>query len=120
LGQTYNPASGRVHEPLENAMKTTLFAFLLLCASAAFGQAASVISSEPSPIQIPSHTQRATQHFMQREASLMITTDPNSARGERPLWEVGAKPVEIPLGDIARMLRTEHATAPKAVKTLVK
>ncbi len=104
-------------------MKTTLFALLLLCGTAAFGQAAGVsVSSEPQPLQMPSHQQHASQHPMEREQSLLITSNSDtSARGERPLWEAGAKPpAEIPLGDVARMLRVEHVTAKKAVKTLEK
>lgn len=102
-------------------MKTTLFALLLLCATAAFGQAAGIsVTSEPQPLQMPSHQQHASQHSMEREESLLIASNSEtSARGERPLWEAGAKPAaEIPLGDVARMLRAEHATAKRAVKTL--
>jgi hypothetical protein len=36
------------------------------------------------------------------------------ARGERPLWEVAPVSQAVPLGDVARMLRKEHATAKKA------
>ncbi|SRR5258708_34925909 len=104
-------------------MKTTLFALLFLGATAAFGQAAgSAFTSEPQPIQIPSHQERATQHALRAEESLLISSYGNSsATGERPLWEAGAKPpAEIPLGDVARSLRTQHATAKKAVKVLEK
>ena len=85
-------------------MKTTLFAFLLLCGTAAFGQAGSLISSEPQQISIPSHPLHATQQPLQAPQSLLFTTyTDTSAQGERPLWEAGAKPAaEIPLGDVAR------------------
>ena len=104
-------------------MKTTLFALLFLGATAAFGQTAgSAIPMEPQPIQIPSHPERASQHAMQAEESLLISANGDfSARGERPLWEAGAKPpAEVPLGDVARLLRSQHATAKKARKTLEK
>ena len=103
-------------------MKTALFALLLLCASAAFGQATSSLSAEPQPIQMNSHVQHASQRPLQSEQSLLISSEGDtSARGERPLWEAGAKPpAEIPLGDIARLLRNEHVTAKKAVKVLEK
>ena len=105
-------------------MKTTLFAILFLCSAAAFGQAAGVsVSSEPQPIQVPSHQLHASQHFMQKEQSLLIVSvDPyTDSRGERPLWEAGAKPpAEIPLGDVARLLRTQRSVAKKAVKVLEK
>ena len=39
------------------------------------------------------------------------------AQGERPLWEVHVPvPVEMPLGDVARMLKKEHAAAKKSDK----
>lgn len=104
-------------------MKTTLFTLLLLCATAAFGQSASVaVNAEPRPIRMESHPQRASQQAMQSEESLLIDSHGNtSATGERPLWEVGAKPpAETPLGDVARLLRTQHASARKAVKSLEK
>jgi hypothetical protein len=103
-------------------MKTTLFALLLLCATAAFGQAAPGVSSEPQPISIPSHQQHASQHAIDSDQSLLITSySDTSARGERPLWEAGAKPpAEVPLGDVARQLRSERTTAKKAVKSLEK
>jgi hypothetical protein len=104
-------------------MKTTLFALLFLCATAAFGQSVgAAVSNEPQPIQMPSHEQHASQQALQAEQSLLITSYSNSsARGERPLWEAGAKPpAEVPLGDVARRLRNQHATARKAVKSLEK
>ena len=55
------------------------------------------------------------------ERNILFTSSNASGRGERPLWEVGAKPpVEVPLGDIARQFRGEHATAKKAVMVLEK
>jgi hypothetical protein len=103
-------------------MKTTLFALLFLCSSAALGQAAgSTFTSEPQPIEFQSHQQYTTQQFMPTGQSLLIDSSNSSARGERPLWEVGAKPpAEVPLGDVARLLRTQHAAAKKAVKSLDK
>ena len=104
-------------------MKTTLFALLFLCATTAFGQAAgNAFTSEPQPIQIPSHQQHTTQQFMPTGQSLLIDSYGNtSATGERPLWEVGAKPpAEVPLGDVARLLRMQHASVKKAVKVLEK
>ena len=103
-------------------MKTTLFALLILSATAAFGQAgASAISSEPQPFQIPSHQQHASPGFMQSEQTLLIASESVYARGERPLWEVaGRAPAEVPLGDSARLFRSEHALAKKAVKVLNK
>ena len=103
-------------------MKLTLFALLILCATAAFGQAgASVISSESQPFQIPSHQQHASPSFMKSEQTLLIASGSVYEHGERPLWEAAGKaPAEVPLGDIARLFRNEHALAKKAVKVLNK
>jgi hypothetical protein len=103
-------------------MKTTLIALIFLCASAAFGQNAGIISNEPQPLQMSSHQSHATQQSVQSEQSLLATTYSNSsARGERPLWEAGAKPpAETPLGDVARKLRNERAATKKAVKVFEK
>jgi len=100
-------------------MKTTLLAFLVLCASAAFGQSfASVRSSEPNVVQLPSHQARASQHPLAQESNILFTSANISARGERPLWEFAQPRVEVPLGDVARMLREGHATVKKAVMVL--
>jgi hypothetical protein len=43
------------------------------------------------------------------------------AQGERPLWEFATNPApEVPLGDVARLYRQQHATVKKAVKVLEK
>lgn len=123
LSRSEEPTTPGFNTDLEIEMKTTLFALLFLGATAAFGQTAtSTVSMQPQPIQIPSHEQHASQHAMQAEESLLISANGTySATGERPLWEAGAKPAaEVPLGDVARSLRTQHATAKKAKKSLEK
>jgi len=103
-------------------MKTTLFTLFLLAASAAFGQSigASVIPSEPNVFRIPSHPAHASQKMLTSEQSILFTSDNPSAHGERPLWEVVKPAPEVPLGDIARMLREEHSSVKKAVRVLEK
>jgi hypothetical protein len=106
-------------------MKTTLFALFFLCATAALGQSVggvgAVLNSEVQVIQLPSHALHASQTPLLREQNLLIISSNAEGHGERPLWEVGAKPpVETPLGDVARLLRNQHATARKAVKVLEK
>jgi hypothetical protein len=99
-------------------MKITLVLFCFLCATAAFGQAAlggSALSSEPRILQMPSHPAHAMQQPMGRQQSILVNSAVVSAHGERPLWEVAPKRHEVPLGDVARMFRKEHATAKKAV-----
>ena len=100
-------------------MKTTLFALFLLCTTAALGQAASYLSNEPQPIQMSSHKQHASQHPMEQEQTLLITSTNVYGHGERPIWEFAAKaPAEIPLGDVARTLRSQHSVAKKATKVV--
>jgi hypothetical protein len=89
-------------------MKTLFFVVCTLAATAAFGQSASVISSQASPIQITDHPQHASQHAMAGEQSILETNCNLSAHGERPLWEFATSRVERPLGDIARELRKQR------------
>jgi hypothetical protein len=109
---------------LMNVMKTTTLAlcFLcLLCATAAFGQTAPVISSTVQPTSVPDHPQHASQHAMAEESSLLYSNPYSYAQGERPLSEfVSAPTPETPLGDIARAYRKEHTAAVKAVRSLDK
>ena len=94
-------------------MKTVFFLFCVMCATAAFGQGvagATVLSAEPVAIAIPSHPAHATQKDMLTEQSLLGTSCYVSAHGERPLWEVAPKKVEVPLGDVARAYRKDKDT----------
>jgi len=98
-------------------MKTTLFLLCFLGATAALGQQSSAVAAlnnEAQPLQMISHPARASQHAMAAEQSLLDSSSYVYAQGERPLWELAAVKVAIPLGDVARLLRQEHATAKKA------
>ncbi len=97
-------------------MKTVLLAGCLLFATAAFGQAVggSSISAEPTVIEFRSHDRQATQHDMGRPENVMEESPTIVEHGTRPLWEVAPPHHEIPLGDIARALREEHAVAKKS------
>jgi hypothetical protein len=103
-------------------MKTTLLATLfVLCllTSAAFGQTgASSISNQPVVTQVPSHPSHASQRFLQQEQNLLFASPNISARGERPLWEFSKPATEVPLGDIARAFREQHAIVKKAAKVV--
>jgi hypothetical protein len=104
---------------LEIAMKTTLFALVLLCATAALGQSTASISNEPQVIQIASHPLHASQRSMQQERTLLIASNNVYGRGERPLWEFATQaPAEVPLGDLARLLRNQLSRARKATKVV--
>jgi len=98
-------------------MKIVFLLFCGLCATAAFGQnigaAASVLSAEPAPISVPNHPQHATAKPMLVGQSL-LGSNYTSAHGERPPWEVAPKRVEVPLGNIARAHRKDHAVAKKS------
>ena len=94
-------------------MKTAAFIFFLFCASAALGQAGS-ISSVATPMVMAEHSMHAEQHEMARPQNIYEHSDYAYAQGERPLWEFGPISHPVPLGDIARALRKEHALVKKA------
>ena len=95
-------------------MKTLLLGFCVFGATLAFGQTASVLSNEPTPIQITAHPARATHTALVSEQSLLTSSIPFSARGERPLWELMPPPEEVSLGQAARLLRKQHADDKKS------
>ena len=95
-------------------MKITFFALFFLFTTAAFGQATGTISGDVSPLRIVGHPQHAYQQAMASEQVLLEQSTYTSAKGERPLWEVAPEWHATPLGDIARELKQEHATAKKA------
>jgi hypothetical protein len=103
-------------------IKATLVAlgfFCLLCAGSALAQNAPVLSNTPQPLQMSDHAQHADEHSMRLETSLLGSGSHYTyAQGEVPLAELGSPIYHTPLGDIARDLRKEHSTAPKAVKVL--
>lgn len=103
-------------------MKTTLTVLLICSASAVFAQSTGGPSHSAQPVvtQFENHPQRARQQPMAQNENILFNATNPSAQGERPLWEVAKPAPEVPLGDIARILRNDHATAKKAVKILEK
>jgi hypothetical protein len=99
-----------------NAMKSTFFMLCFLCTTAALGQSVGgpTLSSQPQVFQVPSHPEHAFPQSMAQQQSLLERSGSVYARGERPLWEVAPVSRVVPLGDVARILRKEHATAKKA------
>jgi hypothetical protein len=97
-------------------MKTSLFVLFFLCATAAFGQSVSFLNAEPQPLAFPSHPQHASRQPMGLEQNLLGdgAYGYTYARGERPLWDVVSESNAVPLGDVARVFKKEHATAKKA------
>jgi len=57
---------------------------------------------------------------MGTEQSLLHCSAYSYAKGERPLWEFGPVSEPVPLGDVARAYRAEHALAKKAEVKLEK
>jgi hypothetical protein len=104
-------------------MKTTLLALFAICilsSTAAFGQYAAYLDPQPHPVMFGSHELHASEGTLLPERNLYVRTAMVIAQGERPLWEFDHPAEEMPLGDVARMLKQEHATAKKAVKVLEK
>jgi hypothetical protein len=98
-------------------MKTTLFVLCLFGATTAFGQAVGVgsaLSSQPVITEFVSHPEHAGSHAMGQEQNLREQAGYVYAQGERPLWDVVRASRALPLGDAARVLRKEHASAKKA------
>jgi hypothetical protein len=94
-----------------------LVTLCLLSAPSAHAQlVGAVLTSQPQVIQVPSHPEHATQKPMAQESNLLGTTAYTFAMGEQPLWQFAPASEAIPLGDIARMLKSEHETAKKAEK----
>jgi hypothetical protein len=94
-------------------MKTISLVLLLLFASAAFGQYGGGISSRPQPYHPPENPAHASRHALAAEQYVLSGTAYSSAQGEKPTWEL-PRAAEVPLGDIARTLRQDHATLKKA------
>lgn len=101
-------------------MKTTIFTLgilCILCAGTALGQNAAVLQNTPQPLQMSDHTQRATEHALARETTLLSTNPYGYAKGEVPLSDLASPTYSTPLGDVARAYRKEHMSAPKAVRS---
>jgi hypothetical protein len=89
-----------------------------------FGTAAFAQSLSGSPANGPAqmltmsgNPQHAAQTEMAQPRDLLERSGTTWAHGELPLWEVmPEKTPDPPLGDVARALRKEHATAKKATK----
>ncbi|MGH9512205.1 MAG: hypothetical protein ACRD2U_08715 [Terriglobales bacterium] len=94
-------------------MKTLLFAILFACATAAVGQNVSAVIT--NTLVMPDHPERAANHTLAQEQNLRGEQSPYTyAKGERPLSDFAMASQAVPLGDIARNYRREHASARKA------
>ena len=96
-------------------MKLTFVLLCLLYASASFGQA--VLAPPPSftqPVVMVDHPQHAAQHELAQPQDLFEHSGYTYAKGELPLSDFVHPSEPEPLGDIARVLRKEHASVKKA------
>jgi len=91
-------------------MKTAVFVFCLFCASASFAQ----LGGEATQLQMADHGRHAEQHDMARPQNILEHSEFAYEKGERPLWEFGPISQSVPLGDVARAYRKEHALVKKA------
>jgi hypothetical protein len=100
-------------------MKNCFFLFVacILWAVGANGQTLNghLLSAEPQIFVMPDHPQHASQTGLAQEQDLRERSGVTYARGERPTWELMAPPPFVPIADLARILRDEHARAKKAV-----
>ena len=94
-----------------------LFAICILGSVSAVGQAAgtSSLNSQPQMFVMPEHPQHASQTPLAQEQDLREQSTYIYAQGERPAWEFMPAPRFVPLADLARSLRQEHARAKKTV-----
>lgn len=92
-----------------------LFAVCILASGAAAGQAAGsfYLNSQPQMLVMPEHAQHASQMPLAPEQDLREQSTYIYAQGERPAWEFMPAPRFVPLADLARTLREEHARAKK-------
>jgi hypothetical protein len=97
---------------------TAVIALGLLCATAAFGQTATVLNNTPQPTSIGDHPQHAYEHAMSQESNLLGSSAYSFAQGERPLWEFGSVKQEVPLGDVARAYKKGHVIDKKPARVM--
>ena len=94
-------------------MKTTLCALCFLCATAAFGQSASVLSNVPQPMVMPDHVQRAEEHGMRPFDNLRGESNYSYAQGEQPLTDFGTGKVEAER--LVELVRSNFQLTPKGM-----
>ena len=100
-------------------MKSCFFLFAL-CVLGSVGAAGQTIggywlTGQPQMLVMPEHPLHATQTPLAEEQDLRERSTYVYAQGERPAWEFMPAPRFVPIADVARMLRDQHATAKKAV-----
>jgi hypothetical protein len=99
-------------------MKSYFF-LLAVCIFGSVGAAGQTVgsywNSQPQMLVMPEHPQHASQTPLAQDQDLRERSTYVYAQGERPAWEFMPAPAFVPLADMARTLRGEHANAKKAV-----
>jgi len=100
-------------------MKSCLF-LLAVCILGSVGAAGQTVGSywlngQPQMLVMPEHPQHASQTPLAQDQDLRERSTYVYAQGERPAWEFMPAPSFVPLADLARTLRDQHAMAKKAV-----
>lgn len=95
-------------------MKKILFVLLLLSTSAAFGQySVNHLESQPQIFSIPDHPAHASYAPMAGERSIVGGGSASYGQGDRPASDF-PQMASVPLGDMARELKKQHARVKKA------
>jgi hypothetical protein len=95
-------------------MKKILFVLLLLSANAAFGQyVINHVDSQPQIFSIPEHPAHASYAPMAGERSIVGGGTSYFGQGDRPASDF-PQMASVPLGDMARELKKQHARVKKA------
>jgi hypothetical protein len=98
-------------------VKITILGLCLLTAGLAFAQSSGggyALNADARPVEFSSHPERAMQHPLGSEQSVLETSEFVWAHGEVPLWEVAQKKEAVSLGEVARVWRKEHEKMKKA------
>ena len=99
-------------------MKSCFF-LLAVCILSSVGAAGQTIgsyflNSQPQMLVMPEHPLHASQTPLAQEQDLREQSTYIYAQGERPAWEFMPPPRFVPIADLARALREEHARVKKA------
>ena len=94
-------------------MKTAFLVLFLFAAGSAFAQFVGSLNSGINPYQPPDHPAHASLHALADERPVIGGSAYTAAQGEKPMWEFQQAP-QVPLGDVARTLKEEHAKLKKA------
>jgi hypothetical protein len=100
-------------------MKTMIVLLLVISATGAFAQSyGTVLNGDPVIFRIPGHPEHASMQEMAAPHYIVHATNGTVGFGVQPLWEFPVVSESVSLGEAARELRKQHATAKKAEKVL--